>query len=112
LAIHELPDAGKDLVEQSGQLGNFLRRQQRADGSLVVAEGDMKADDDAINHYTGPALRALVQSGHIDMVRRARPYYLKWWQEHKNMALIPWHTAAYADAYLQTREQAFADTVF
>ena len=112
LAIHELPDPGKDLVEQARQLGNYIRKQQRADGSLIVTEGDGKVEADVINYYTGPALLALVRLGQIDMVRRAMPTYLKRWQEHKNMAMIPWHTAAYAEAYLKTREQAFADTVF
>ena len=112
LAIHELPEPGKDLVEQASQLGNFIGKQQRADGSLIVTDGDEKADVAAVNHFTGPALLALVRLGQIDMVRRARPTYSKWWQEHKNMAMIPWHTAAYAEAYLKTREQAFADAVY
>jgi hypothetical protein len=112
LAIHELPDPGKDLVEQARQLGNFICKQQRPDGSLVVSEGEAKMDTAAVNYYSGPALCALVRLGHIDMVRRARPTYLQWWQEHKNMAMIPWHTAAYAEAYLQTREQPFADVIF
>jgi hypothetical protein len=112
LAIHELPDPKKDLLDQAGQLANFICKQQRADGSLLVTDGDEKADAAAINHYTGPALLALVRVGQLEGVRRARPTYCKWWQEHKNMAMIPWHTAAYAEAYLKTREQPFADAVF
>src|SRR5262249_28293707 len=34
-----------------------------------------------------------------------------WWREHRSMALVPWHTAAYTEAYLRTKEQAFADAV-
>ena len=112
LAIHALPEPAKDLVDQARQLENFVRKQQRADGSLIVTEGESKIDVEAVNHYTGPALRALAVGGQFDMVRRARPHYFKWWQEHKNMAMVPGHTAAYAEAYVQTREQAFADAVF
>src|SRR5260370_13692203 len=60
LAIHELPEAGKDPVDQAGQLGNFLRRQQRAARSLVVSERDVSFGVHAVNHYTRPALLALV----------------------------------------------------
>src|SRR5438105_2037575 len=39
LAIHELPAAERDLLDQAEQLANYIRRQQQADGSLSYADG-------------------------------------------------------------------------
>jgi hypothetical protein len=122
LAISELPEPGDDLLEQSEQLCAFIARRQREDGSLgyTDAPGDKAegADPDGINYYPGEALYGLMRSQlhrpakwKTDVVRRALPYYRAWWREHKGMALVPWHTAAYAEAYLRTKEQPFADYV-
>ena len=46
-----------------------------------------------------------------DVVRKALAYYRPWWRAHKNTALVPGQTAAYAEAYLLTKEPAFADAV-
>jgi hypothetical protein len=45
------------------------------------------------------------------VARRAIAYYHPYWRDHKNLAFVPWQTAAYAEAYLLTKEQAFADCV-
>src|SRR5207245_668131 len=42
---------------------------------------------------------------------KALPYYRTWWRAHKNMAFVPWQTAAYTEAYLQSRERPFAEFV-
>lgn len=124
LAINELPSPGADLLEQSEQLCAFIARQQQADGSLNYAdtvEGTPTAvtDPEGINYYPGEALYGLMRSQRhqkaawkTDLVRKALAYYRPWWREHKTMALVPWHTAAYAEAYLLTKEPAFAETVY
>ena len=124
LAISELPAPGPELLQQSEQLCLFIQRQQRPDGSLNYADvgPDGKPgpeDPDGINQYTGPALFALIRSqAHrpapekMDVLRKALPFYRAWWKAHPDMDFVPWHSAAYAEAYLQTREQAFADAVF
>jgi len=124
LAINELPDPGADLLEESEQLCAYIRGQQRADGSLDYGDGFTdtpadKADPDGINYYPGEALYALMRSQRhrpapwkTDVLRRARAYYLPWWRAHKNMALVPWQTAAYAEAYLATKERPFAECVY
>ena len=33
-----------------------------------------------------------------EAVRKALAYYRPWWRTHKNMAFVPWQTAAYAEA--------------
>jgi hypothetical protein len=128
LAINELPSPGEDLLQQSEQLCAFIRQQQRPDGSLSYIEVQSTAtegsppigeDPDGINYYPGEALYGLMRSQQrrpaawkTTLVRKAVAYYFPWWRSHKNMALVPWHTAAYAEAYLLTKDQAFADAVY
>jgi hypothetical protein len=123
LAINELPEPADDLLEQSEQLCAYIARQQLADGSLSIADDQgaagVPADDpDSINYYPGEALYGLMRSQQhrpaawkTDVVRKARGYYHAWWKAHQNLALVPWHTAAYTEAYLLTKEQPFADCV-
>jgi hypothetical protein len=123
LAIHELPAPKADLLDKSDQLCTFIRRQARPDGSLrcsdAVEDGRPEADDaDAVNQYPGTALYALMRSQKhrpaawkTELVRKAVAYYLPWWRAHKSMAFVPWQTAAYAEAYLLTKDKTFADAV-
>jgi hypothetical protein len=119
MAVHELPTPQPDLLEQADQLCNYLRSRQRPDGSFHFAD-DPKANEqvEAVNLFSGPAVYALVKSHQqrpaawkLDAVRKALPHYHKWWREHKNTAMLPWHTAAYIEVYLLTKEKAFADCV-
>lgn len=123
LAVHELPAPGADLLDQAEQLCRFIAKQQRPDGSLSYGDtrddaGAEVEDPEGINHYPGQALYGLMRSqAHrpaawkTDVVRKAVAYYRPWWRSHKSLALVPWHTAAYAEAYVQTREPAFAEAV-
>jgi hypothetical protein len=117
LIIHELPDPGDDLLTQSDELCQFLRRQQRPDGALGEGEpGEADGPDTA--YYAGLALYGLVRSQQhrpadwkLDVLRKARAYYQARWRANKQPALIPPHTAAYAEAYLLSKEHDFADCV-
>jgi hypothetical protein len=117
LAIHELPAPAEDLLARSEQLCNFIRKQQLSDGSLQ-GKPDLEEADDPTT-YPGVALYGLMRSQQrqpaawkTDVVRNALPYYKAWWRLHKNMAFIPWQTAAYTEAFLLTKERAFAEFVF
>lgn len=121
LAIYELPSPGKDLVDQVQQLGNFIKGQQHADGTLAESDADSRdaplTEDAVLN--SGPALAALMRSDpaapaawKIEAVRKARQVYLKWWTEKKSAGMIRWHAAAYADAYRATKDPALAEAVF
>jgi hypothetical protein len=121
LAVHELPAPKDDLLLASAQLCNYIRRRQRPDGSLAYTEegDDLKADPEGVNHYPGVALCALTRSlAHrpepwkLDVVAKAFAYYRPWWRAHKSMAFVPWHAAAYAEAFLRTREKDYAGFVF
>ena len=116
LAINELPAPRPDLLEKSEQLCNFIRKQARPDGSLAYREG--KGEDEGINCYPGEALYALMRSQHhrpagwkLELVKKALSCYRGWWKEHHSMAMVPWMSAAFAEAYLLTRDSACADFV-
>jgi hypothetical protein len=123
LAINELPSPQPDLLEKSEQLCNWIRRQARADGSLLCNDGndakDANDDADSVNDYPGLALYAILRSQKqrpaqwkTELARKAVVYYRAWWKDHRSMAFVPWQTAAYAEAYVQIKEPAFAEFVY
>jgi hypothetical protein len=119
-AINELPAPDRDLLDKSEQLCNFLRRQARPDGSLRLsdAEGAPAEPPEDVALYPGQALYGLARSQKhrpapwkLDLLRKAVAYYPPWWRAHKSIAFVPWHSAAYAEAYALTGEKAFAEPV-
>jgi hypothetical protein len=127
LAIHELPSPQPDLLDKAEQLCNWIRRQARADGSLRCNDADDNSDSksansddvDSVNEYPGLALYAVLRSQKhrpagwkTELARKAIVFYRAWWKEHRSMAFVPWQTAAYAEAYVQTKEPAFAEFVY
>jgi hypothetical protein len=138
-AINELPAPQADLIERSEELCNYIRRQARPDGSLrcddasqeksdetpaqpspgTAARSPERPDDpDSIAAYPGQALYGLMLSQRhrpaawkTDLVRKALACYRPWWQAHRGPVFVPAQTAAYAEAYSQTREKPFADFV-
>jgi hypothetical protein len=123
LTISELPAPGEDLLAMSEQMCEYLRAQQQADGSLQLCETvaggtPLTLDDEQVGQYAGQALYALVRSHErrpagwkLEVVRKAMPYYMKWWPDHKTRDFACWHSAAYADAFLATREKPLAEAV-
>lgn len=119
LAIHELPNPANDLLQHAEQLTHYLRLQQQPDGSFAGAVEDGKARAEIIQSCSGPALHALMRSmtlqpapWKLDALKKARLFYHSWWKQNKNLPMIPEHTAAYAEAYLATKDAAFAESVF
>jgi hypothetical protein len=122
-AIHELPAPGEDLLEQAEALCVFIGRQQRTDGSLSCTDSPDEAqpagtDPEGITSYIGEALAGLMRSQRhrpaawkTNVVRKALAHYHKEWKAHPSLAHAPQHATAYAEAYLLTREQPFADAV-
>ncbi len=119
-AIHELPIPAADLLEQADQLANMLQKRLRTDGSIMADEpGEEAHPDDTAQHFAGPALYGLVRS-HAQRpdswktaaVSKARNCYVAYWNQNKNVNMAPWHSATYAEAYLATKEPAYADAVF
>lgn len=119
-AIHELPAPAADLLEQGDQLANFVRAQLQNDGALKVnGVSDQSLSDDVRYHQTGPALYGIIRSQalqpaawKLEALRKAHAYYLPHWKANKNLPLAVLQTPAYAEAYLLTKERAFAEAVF
>lgn len=121
LAVHELDSPGKDLLDDAEGICNYLRKLVRADGSLQLMESDVASasDSQAIQHYSGLVLHAIIRSQEhrpaawkLEALRKARPVYHAFWKQNKNAPMIPEHSAAYVEAFLLTKEQGFADAVF
>lgn len=124
LAVHELPAPAKDLLDQADQLANYLRKELQNDGSINLAlpgedEGPASANAEALQNFPGPALYGIARSQQLrpaawklEALRKGRAYYHSYWKQTKNQPMTAWHSAAYAEAYALTREQAFADAVF
>jgi hypothetical protein len=128
LAINELPHPKKDLLDLSEQLCAYIRKQARPDGSLRCQETgggegstdkqespDSEAD---VQRYPGLALAGLMRSQRhrpaawkTELVSKALPYYQSWWRKHKNPVSILWQTTACTEAFLSTKEPAFAQFV-
>jgi hypothetical protein len=121
-AIHELPAPAADLLDQGDQLANMLRDQLLADGSFKlndIQQTNGAADDGAAQHYSGPALYGIVRSQalrpapwKVEAVGKARAHYFAYWRQHKNMPMLAWHTAAYTEAFLLSKDAGFAEAVF
>lgn len=121
-AIGELPAPAQDLLDQAEQLCAFIHGRQLADGSFRYSETPESSlaspDVDGTNHFPGQALYGLMLSQRLrpapwklEAVRKALAFYLPWWRTHKNPAFVPWHAAAYAEAFLLSGEQPYADAV-
>ncbi len=121
-AICELPNPQADLIEKSEQLCNFIRRQAHGDGSLRCDDAASMAQSDqtvSISEYPGLALYGLMRSQtirpaswKIDLVTKAVTFYRPWWQQNKDRNFTTWHSAAYAEAFLVTKNKVFAECVF
>ena len=116
LAINELPAPGDDLLTASEQLCNYVRSQERPNGS--IDSGEAGPDPEAAS-YPGLALYALMRSQErrpaawkTALVRKALPFYLAGWRQHKERDSVCWLTAACAEAFLRTHDKAFAEMAF
>jgi hypothetical protein len=116
-AVSELPSPQEDLLKKSEELCSYLRRQQQADGNLDC--GTMEGGQPVVDPAAGAtALYGLMRSqAHrpaswkTDVARKALAYYAPYWRAHKSLTFVPWQTAAWAEAFLLTKEKPFADLV-
>jgi hypothetical protein len=133
LAINELPAPQSDLLDKSEQLCQYVRRQARPDGSLRGNEAPPHptlspdnrgrgkgegANAEAVSPYAGMALYGLMRSQKhrpaawkLELARKALAYHRVLWKEHKHPECAAWRTAAFAEAFLLTKERDFADFV-
>jgi hypothetical protein len=121
-AVHELAVPPRDLLDAAEQMANYLKQQQQADGSLVVTVGSQsfkEATPELDAEQAGWALQGIIRSNKhrpaawkLDMLKKARTHYFAQWQASKNTATVCSHTPAYAEAYVQTKDAAYAEAVF
>ncbi|HEY8504434.1 MAG TPA: hypothetical protein VIL46_07605 [Gemmataceae bacterium] len=123
MAVCELPQPSPQLLQQAEQLCRFVESRQKPDGSLHYVDnpGDDPArlDPEGIHTHPGLALYGLMLSHKaqpaawkLAVVRKALPYYRARFREQPHPHFVPWQTAAFAEAYRQTKEPAFAEFVF
>lgn len=123
LAISELPQPTDAMLDHADALARFLESRQREDGSLNIADTlilDDAPEDDfaAISFYPGEALYALMRNHAVrpaqwklDVVAKSYPFYREHWKQHPDPAFIPWQSAAFAEAYIWTKEPQYASFV-
>lgn len=116
LAVYELPDAAPELTQAGEELCQFLRTCIQPDGSVRCAEAGEPADGDT---YAGPALAALAMSHRAapakwkqEAVARGLAHYRQQFRTAPTPHIIPWMTAAAAEAHLQTKDSTAAEFVF
>jgi hypothetical protein len=119
LAVFAVPTPAADLTQQAEQLVHYLRLQQQADGSFTLPGNDPQVRAESNRHAAGWALHAIARSHTVrpeawklDAVRKGAAHYHAWWRQHKNLPMIPAHTAAYAEAFTASKDKALADAVF
>jgi hypothetical protein len=118
VAIHELSNPQKDLLERSEEMCRFLQSQARDDGSLA-SPIDGVGKDEGAELYPGLAMQALMASARrnkddkkIQIVKKALPYYHKAWNNNRCIESIPAQATAFADLYQLTKDKACAECVF
>ena len=119
LAIYELPEASAELVQCAEELCGFLKVNLKADGLVQAAEPGEPADAEGAHHIPGLTLCALAVSNRTtpakwkaEALARGYAAYRKQFREAPHPALVPWMTAAFAEAHLQTKEPTYAEFVF
>ncbi len=121
-AVHELPLPQADILDKAEQLCRFIASRQEKDGSfrcICNEPNSAKTSAGAQGCVPGQALCGLMTSQRhrpapwkTDVVRKAFGYYYPWWKANKSAELAASQTPAYADAFLLTKSQEFADAVF
>jgi len=121
LAIHELPTPSPELLDRAEELCAFIRSRQQADGSLQYGDTPeaTAADPAGVRAHPGPALHAVAVSQKRrpaawkpELVRKAMPYYRQVFKQSPHPTFVPSQTAAFAEAFMQTKDATFASFVF
>ena len=112
-AIHELQSPADELLKQGEELCNFVRKQQQANGAFAGADGpDAESIPGWALHGVMLSTRNRPAPWKLDMAAKALAYYRKQWQAGPSLSRAASLTPAFAEAYLRTKERAYADFVF
>lgn len=115
LTLLELDDENKD--EYLRQLANGIIYQQQANGELKTFFYSDR--DTGKDYYPGEALLAMMsiyeetgEQRYLDVVTKAFPFYVSYWNSNENTAFVPWQTQAFYKYYEVTKDPAVADFIF
>ena len=99
------------------KLAQGILSRQLPDGSYRTNFNSDKIT--GIDYYPGEAMLSLMKiykatknTAYLDSVKKAFPYYRKYWRNKKNSAFIPWHTQAYYLLYQETADPELAEFIF
>jgi hypothetical protein len=121
LAIQELPEPGQDLLDQAEELCQYLRKQQKRDGSFDIWDGGEPAAgaSEAALGYPGLAILALLRSHarqpaqwKLQAARAGFEREHKAWLQSKSVQVAASLTPAGAELFMATKEKPIADAVF
>jgi hypothetical protein len=122
-AINELPLPQADVLDKSEQLCRFIVSCQEKSGGLRCGNGTANSkgefDYGVDGCAAGQALCGLMASqrhrpdeSKTKVVHNALGFYYAWWKGHRNAELAASQSPAYAEAFLISKSQDFADAVF
>ena len=98
-------------------LADGILSQQQENGSYNTYFDSNR--NSGTDYYPGEAMYALMQlyeaTGdvrYLESVKKAFPYYRKYWRKNISTAFVPWHSQAYLLLYRATKDPEVADFVF
>lgn len=117
MCICELPEPTPDMLTKGEELAEYLRLQQKADGSFP-SEVLNPNGEEAWSDPVGPALFGLALShqikptpGKLAALKKALAFYRSEFQSRPSLNAVPWFTAAYSLAFELSNEVGFAEGV-
>lgn len=118
-AIHAQPNPASDLLQSADQIAAHLERQLAPDGSFRWGTDDPSLAKNLDRQFSGIALLGIVRSHaqrpaswKLEALKKGRATYFAMWKKDPDLAMIPTHSAAYAEAFALTKDRAYADAVF
>ena len=99
------------------KLANGIMYQQKDSGELKTFFYSDR--NTGVDYYPGEALLAMMSlynatknEKYLEVVQKALPHYMDYWQENNNTAFVPWQSRAYYKFHQTTHNSDVADFVF
>ncbi len=122
LCIHDLPAPDARLIVEADKLGEFLKKQLRADGSVQYTDGAepaTKTDPEGVNSYPGLCFQALLASDRVkpetwkrDALIAGMKHYREWFAAHPSPTLAGSMLPAACEQYLRTKSAIVAEFAY
>jgi hypothetical protein len=116
MCICELPDPTPDMIAKGEELAEFVRSQQKSDGSFQLEE--QEATEEAIAEFIGPAVYSLALSHRskpsetkLEVLKKTLAFYRPIFQAKPSLKMVPWFSSAYALSFELSSQPQFAEAV-